>query len=231
MTWRVATWIGLCLLVGSGMAADIPYVFDESSSGLLDYSSRQLENVSTSSPELVGVPPISKAADNETLEFPGNRDSPDSRVYKTVGEIKTAFNARTWRGTGVILYNQGRYDDALQAFEKAITLDPFCADNLNSKGIILNQLGRYREAIEYFDQAIDLDPCSAAYWSNKAEALYELGDYQNAADACDVSIAMNPRSANAWYIKGQILKTVAKAAFARAGMLGLKAESNRYMVI
>lgn len=231
MTWSVLVWILLCLLIGSGMSVDIPYVFNENSSDLLNYSSDQLENISASSPELVGVPPISRAADNETLEFPGNRDAPGSKIYKTVGEIKTAFRAKTWRGTGVILYNQGNYGDALRAFDEAITIDPFCADNLNSKGIVLHQLGRYKEAITYFDQAIDQNPCSAAIWSNKAEALYALGEYQSAADACDVAIAMNPRSANAWHIKGQILKTEAEAAFARAGMLGLKAESNRYMVI
>ena len=133
MTWSVLAWIGLCLIFGSGMAADIPYVFNESSFGLLGYSSDQLENISAASPELVGVPPISRAADNETLEFPGNRDAPGSKIYKTVGEIKTAFNARTWRDKGVILYNQGNYGDALRAFDRAIKIDPFCADKWPSK--------------------------------------------------------------------------------------------------
>jgi tetratricopeptide (TPR) repeat protein len=231
MTKSVFGWIGLCLLFLPGMAADIPYVFNESSSGLADYSSDQLENISASSPELAGVPPISGASDNEILAFPSNRDAPGSKVYQTVGEIKMAFDARAWRDTGVILYNQGNYGEALPAFDKAIQLDPFNADNLNSKGIVLHQLGRYREAIKYFDQAIDLNPSSAAIWSNKAEALYALGEYQDAADACDVAIGMSPRSAYVWYIKGQILKMEAENAFARAGMLGLKAESNRYMLV
>ncbi|MBN1235350.1 MAG: tetratricopeptide repeat protein [Methanotrichaceae archaeon] len=231
MIKSILGWIGLCLLFGLGMAADIPYVFDESPSGPLDYSSDQLEDISASSPELFGVPPVSQAADNETLVFPGNQDVPGGRIYKTVGEIKTAFDARAWQDTGIILYNQGNYGEALPAFDNAIKLDPFNADSLNCKGIVLYQLGRYREAIKYFDQAIDLNPCSAGVWCNKAEALYALGEYQEADDACEMAIAMTPRSAYAWYIKGQILKTEAEAAFARAGMLGLKAEFNRYMVL
>jgi hypothetical protein len=59
MTKSALGWIGLCLLFWPGMAADIPYVFNESPSGLADYSSDQLENISASSPELAGVPPIS----------------------------------------------------------------------------------------------------------------------------------------------------------------------------
>lgn len=41
-------------------------------------------------PVLSGVPPISSPKDSEILVFPA------SRACKTVGEIKTAFGARTW---------------------------------------------------------------------------------------------------------------------------------------
>jgi len=208
------------LIIGVGLADDMPFVFNENSSGTANYTSDQLRNISASSPELAGVPSISSPPDNEILTFPGNRDTTNGKTYRTVGELKKTFNSKAWQEKGVVFFNLGMYEEALQAFDQAIKLSPKNADNFNSKGVALAQLGKYSEAIKCFDKAIGLKPLFPVPWINKAEALHALGKYQDAIKASDKAIGLDPKYAMAWYSKGLILKAEAEAAFAKARELG-----------
>jgi len=64
-------WPGMILLlIGSGAAADVPFVFDESAIGVANYTSTQLEQAYAASPDLRGVPLTSTPSNDEILEFP-----------------------------------------------------------------------------------------------------------------------------------------------------------------
>lgn len=209
----VLVWFGLVFLLGPVAAADIPFVFNESSYDVGRYDSDQLANISASSPELAGVPSISAPQDSEILVFP------DSGAYKTVGEIKNEFDYRVWQKKGQVLFSQGRYEDAHAAFDQSIKMNPKNAENWNYKGIVLMLTCNCVEAIKCFDVAIALGPSFATAWNNKAVALYAMGRYDESIEACDRAIELDPRSADAWYTKALILKREAYVAFARANEL------------
>ena len=203
-------WLGLVLLLGPAAAADIPYVFDESLHDVGRYDSDQLVNISASSPELIGVPPISSPKENEILLFPA------SRTYKTVGDIKKEFDYKVWQKKAQVFFSQGRYEEALQAFDQSIQMNPKYAESWNNKGVVLLRTWKCEEAIKCFDVAIALEPSFATAWNNKAEALYVMDLYEEAIQACDKAIQLDPMSANAWYTKALLLKKEAHAAFAKA---------------
>ena len=203
-------WIGLIFLLEPALTADIPFVFNNSSYDVGSYNSDQLVNISASSPELAGVPPVSASRDSEVLLFPENK------TYKTVGEIKNEFDYRVWQKKGMILFNQGRYDEALQAFDQSIQMNPKIAESWRYKGVVLLVTHHDREAIMCFDVATALEPSFATAWNNKAEAFYAMGRYDEALLACDKAIQIDLWSAKAWYIKGRILKTEAEDAFSNA---------------
>jgi tetratricopeptide (TPR) repeat protein len=73
---------------------------------------------------------------------------------------------------GVEFYGQEKYEEAIQAFDRAAETNPQYADAWSRKGIVLNQLGRYDEAIKAFDKAIEINPQSAKDWIDKGDALY-----------------------------------------------------------
>jgi tetratricopeptide (TPR) repeat protein len=91
-----ALWLCIILLIGSGMAADLPFVFSEKTSGAADYTAAQLESIHSSSPELSGVPSISAPRDDEILEFSvtGGGTAPAEKSDKNVGDLKRALNAK-----------------------------------------------------------------------------------------------------------------------------------------
>ena len=52
----------------------------------------------------------------------------------------------------------GQYENALNSFEKAISLNQNDPDLWNMKGTALRSLGRYNEAIECFNKSLEIDP-------------------------------------------------------------------------
>ena len=66
----------------------------------------------------------------------------------TVSETETA---EVWFNKG--LYEQGKYEDALECYDRAIELDPDFADAWNIRGLVLHYLGREEEAQKCFEEA------------------------------------------------------------------------------
>lgn len=212
--WLILVVMALCS--DTGLAADVPFVF-EGSADLSNLTADQIRNISASSPELAGVPGISTSNDSDIVLFP------ESRTYKTVGELKNEYHRRVLQNTGLVLLNQGRFSEAFKAFDQSIRLDPTDARAWNLKGIALMAMSRCEEAIRCFDVAIALDPLFAAAWNNKAEALYATGNYDEANAACDRAIQIDPSAPDAWYTKGRILKTQSREAFTKARKIELAA--------
>jgi tetratricopeptide (TPR) repeat protein len=97
------------------------------------------------------------------------------------------------------------YQEALNAYEQAILLDPSYARAYNDKGVALSRLGRYQEALNAFEQAIRLDPSYARAYNDKGAALSRLGRYQEALNAFEQAIRLDPSYARAYNDKGAAL--------------------------
>jgi len=61
-----------------------------------------------------------------------------------------------------------QWKDALEAYQRVVTLDPSYAAAWNNLGLLLHRMGRYDEAREAYDTAVARDPTCA-------EAAYNLG--------------------------------------------------------
>ena len=104
----LALWLGMILLIGSAIAVDVPFVFDEASSGVAGYNSDQLEQAYVASSDLVGVPMVTQIADDEVIVFPatGGGNAPESKTEKNVSELKRTFDERVDMNNSDVL-NQG----------------------------------------------------------------------------------------------------------------------------
>ncbi len=97
---------------------------------------------------------------------------------------KTAeFNKRfinPWIRLGNVFDKQDRNKEAVDAYEKAIEIDPANAQNWYELGNIHFKMACYEEAIDAFNRAIELDPAFGSPYSNLALTLVTQGKYVQA---------------------------------------------------
>ncbi len=113
--------------------------------------------------------------------------------------------ATDWYNKGIALYDQGKYDEAIKAYNKAIELNPQYADAWNNKGIALYDQGKYDEAIKACNKAIELDPQYADAWNNKGNAFYFQGNADEALKAYSKADELDPQNAGILSNKGNAL--------------------------
>jgi len=106
---------------------------------------------------------------------------------------------------GLALYDQGKYDKAVQAFDEATRLDPKFAEAWNNKGRALYGQKKHHEAIQAYEKAIELNPQYVNAWRNKGLALKKLGNYDEAINCYGEAIRLDPNHADTWYSKGLAL--------------------------
>lgn len=93
---------------------------------------------------------------------------------------------------GAQLLDAGRFDDALDAFSRAIALDPSFAEAFNQRAVVHYECDRFDRCIDDCDQAIELLPCHFGAWSGKGHALLQLGRFEDAADCYRKALEIHP---------------------------------------
>jgi tetratricopeptide (TPR) repeat protein len=114
---------------------------------------------------------------------------------------------------GVALSDQGKYNEAIKAYNEAIRLNPNLAVAWYNKATILGRdLGKYDEAIKAYDEAIRLDPnyFAVAAWYNKGITLGIQGKYDEAIKCYEEAIRLDPNLEAAWINKGNALDAQGK---------------------
>lgn len=102
-------------------------------------------------------------------------------AYNRAFQLEATPTSRIWREKGDALFHLRRHEEALQAYEQAVRLEPDSADAYYNKGNALLCLGRYEEARDAYEDALRLDPNLATAYTNLAETLEKLGRTQEAA--------------------------------------------------
>lgn len=112
------------------------------------------------------------------------------------------LNASGWMEKGVELVMQGKYNEAIQAFDQAIQLDPTDAVAYNNRGAAYGQIGNHKQQIEDSNKALQLNPKDAVAYNNRGVAYGELGYYEQEIEDCTKAIELNPKLAVAYYHRG-----------------------------
>ncbi|MDD4653236.1 MAG: transglutaminase-like domain-containing protein [Methanothrix sp.] len=88
-------WICIVLLIGSEASADVPFVFEETTSSIANYAD-QIQKISATSLDLVGVPQTTTPPDSEILKFPitGGGNTPGGTTEKKVADLKETLSSK-----------------------------------------------------------------------------------------------------------------------------------------
>jgi len=103
-----------------------------------------------------------------------------------------------WFMKGYDLCNEGRYEDSLEAYNRALMINSSDDEAWNNKGIDEGLLGRYDEALKSFENAIAINQSYAEAWYNMG-AVYDLQGYSyTAVQAYKMATQINPDYQKAW---------------------------------
>ena len=109
---------------------------------------------------------------------------------------------------GDALYNQGRYEEALEPARVAMEQAPDYPTAYVSLGKILNALGRFKEAETHLRHIIALSPQEWDAYIGLGDALYEQGRYEEALEVARVVVEQRLDSAPAHVNLGLILNAL-----------------------
>src|SRR5690242_17163140 len=82
--------------------------------------------------------------------------------------------SRDWLAAGHLAYEQGRYQEALAAYERETSQNVISVEAWRSKAATLLLLERAEEALLAYDHAISLCPNDPELWTARAGVLREL---------------------------------------------------------
>ena len=110
--------------------------------------------------------------------------------YSAALEIEDDLNGLIDRG--IMLRDQGRYNESMADFERALAAKPDNEFALNGKGNLLFVMGRYQEAVEVYDKGIALYPGALSFLINRSAAYFYLGQVQSALSDLQRAQEINP---------------------------------------
>ncbi len=83
---------------------------------------------------------------------------------------------------GTSFYDQGDYDQAMTAFQKAVQEDPNYSEGYYNLGILYDLQGKFAEAIKAYEQAVQIDPNVGTVLKNLTQDCYATGRLKEAMD-------------------------------------------------
>jgi tetratricopeptide (TPR) repeat protein len=116
---------------------------------------------------------------------------------ETLWRKTLAKNPDCWmahNNLGFLLNNQGRIEEAMEHYHKAIQINPNFSDAQYNLGIALAAKGRFDEAIENYRKAIQINPNFSDTLSNLGIALAAKGRFDEAIKNFRKAIQINPNS-------------------------------------
>ena len=93
---------------------------------------------------------------------------------------------------GAALQVQGKSQEAVEVFERAIELNPGFAEAYSNRGNALKELGQLENAVASYDTAIQLKIDFADAYFNRGNALKDLGRTGQAIDDYEETIRLRP---------------------------------------
>ncbi|CAG4903331.1 Lipopolysaccharide assembly protein B [Paraburkholderia saeva] len=115
-------------------------------------------------------------------------------------------NGIYYNNFGNMLREKGRLVEAIEAYRRAVALDPGYPEAHNNLGNALREANQPDAAMRSCAQAIALNPDYAEAYNNLANALQDLGDLEAASQSYSRAIELHPDYAEAHNNLGNVLR-------------------------
>ena len=110
----------------------------------------------------------------------------------------TSVRGAKYYRQGRHLLNNDRYSEALNAYDRALKINPNYEEAYDGGCWALYRLKDYNKALYYCDKAVEIKPDYYQAWRHRGSVLNRLGRYQEALESNDISIEFAPEYYPAW---------------------------------
>ena len=119
--------------------------------------------------------------------------------------------AAAYYNMGNALKDQGKLDEAIKAYNKALSIKHDYADAYNNMGNTLKEQGKLEESIDAYNKALSIKPDYAEAYNNMGIVLQDQGKLEEAIEAYNKALYIKPDNAeaivNASSLRNQISDT------------------------
>jgi tetratricopeptide (TPR) repeat protein len=119
-------------------------------------------------------------------------DDPTIGLLDIDAALKIEPTAARWIVRGNLCMLAKEFVGAVNAYNEAIRLDPFCAVAHNQRGMARRQMGEEHLAVKDFTRTLKLNPASSHAFNNRAWSLIALGEYKAAVEDCNRALEVDP---------------------------------------
>lgn len=117
-----------------------------------------------------------------------------------IGQAPT--NATYYNNRGLLHFQSGRLENALQDYNTALKLNPKLASVYNNRANYYAAQGKLIEAISDYDSALNLNPGNIRARINQGITLRDLGLYERAIEELDLALQLSCGSAHLSDVSG-----------------------------
>jgi cytochrome c-type biogenesis protein CcmH/NrfG len=157
---------------------------------------------------LIGKKDSRPASVATPVQAPG--PAPTVNLQKKVDEIKSIVaadptNRNAWVALGNEYFDNNRLVEAIEAYEKALELQPDDPNVLTDQGVMFRRLGWFDKAVQNFTKATELSPNHMASFYNLGVVYrHDLADFPKAIEAWTRFLELNPEGPAADQIRQEV---------------------------
>ncbi len=122
----------------------------------------------------------------------GDAGAPPDAAVPAPLPVAVTTQARREMERGMSLFREKRYEEATQAFEAVLKLNPNHVLAANNLGFTYVKMGRLADAVTWYEKTLVLDPRRAVAWANLGDAYVSLGRAELARRAYERFLELSP---------------------------------------
>lgn len=112
--------------------------------------------------------------------------------------------ARAYNNFAVAISEQGRIEEAIPYYKKAMSMDNRYPDPINNVAVCYSMLGKVDEAIAVLKEGIRIQPRYPEGYNNLASFLITKKEYEQARRMLNAALQIRPHYGKAWFNLGKV---------------------------
>jgi len=115
------------------------------------------------------------------------------------------FTQNVWYNLGIVLTKQGKFEEAIDAYDYCIAIDPDYTSAYHNKANTLASIEKYPEATIVFKDLVEIEPENPRVYCSLGECYEKTEKYEQALEMYNKTITIDPAFAEAYYGIGVIM--------------------------